>query len=469
MNRAKLFLIALAVSSLYAVPAGAENLMDVYRMATTSDPLLKEAAANRLATLEAKPQARAGLLPNISLFGSYDDQNSDGQFSNFDIDPVTGDPITVPVNTEGDSNSLIYTFSVQQPLFRWDRWIALRRADKTLAQAEATFAAAEQDLAVRVTQAYFAALAARDSLDAETLNKEAIKRQLEQNETRFEVGLIAITDVLESRAAYDQSVASEIAAKRQLSLAIENLREIVGERVDDLVAPGTDLPLENPNPADEEAWVEMANMQNLNLEASRIAVEIAQDDVRAQRTGHYPTVDLVLNRREVDTDGTSSSSTGGRAPVNRPNDQDSTNDSISLQFSVPIYSGGAVSSRVRQAVYNKQAAQQRLERIARETERATRDAYLSVLAEISRVKALAEAVKSSETALSATEAGFDVGTRTSVDVLNSRRDLLQAQVNFYVSRYDYLVNLVNLKRAAGTLSGADLQEISNWLESSSAE
>lgn len=433
-------------------------------MATASDPLLKEAAANRLATLETKPQARAGLLPLINLGGNYDDQSSDGVFSNFS--PSLG--TTVETNSDSDTTSLAYQLRLQQPLFRWDRWIALKRADKSVAQAEATFAAAEQDLAVRVTSSYFSALAARDSLDAETLNKEAIKRQLEQNETRFEVGLIAITDVLESRAAYDQSVAAEIASKRQLAIAIESLREIIGQRVDDLVAPGEDLPLMNPDPANEDAWVEKAMAQNLNLEASRIAVQIANDDVRSQRTGHYPTLDLVLTHGEFDSDGNSLNTVMG---VSTPgsNDQDSNSDTISLQFNVPIYSGGAVSSRVRQAVYNKEAAQQRLERIARETERQTRDAYLSVLAEISRVKALKEAVKSSETALSATEAGFDVGTRTSVDVLNSRRDLLRAQVNFYQSRYDYLVNLINLKRAAGTLSGADLQQISDWLETSRSE
>ncbi len=463
MNRAHILITALLFSSLHALPAKAENLMDVYNLATSSDPLLKEAAANRMATLEARPQAKAGLLPLINLSGTWNDTGSDDFGSNFSQSLQT----TVESRTERDSQALNYRLQLQQPLFRWDRWVALKRADKTVAQAEATYAAAEQDLAVRVTQAYFNALAAQDSLDAETLNKEAIKRQLEQNETRFEVGLIAITDVLESRAAFDQSVASEIAAKRQLALAKENLREIVGQRIDTLVAPGTDLPLQNPSPENEDAWVELAQRQNLNLEAGRISVQIAQDDVRSQRTGHYPSLDLVLSRSEFDSDG-DIFVIGSGNPAGA-NDQESTTDTISLQFNVPIYSGGAVSSRVRQAVYNKQAAQQRLERIARETERQTRDAYLSVLAEISRVKAIKEAVKSSETALSATEAGFDVGTRTSVDVLNSRRDLLRAQVNFYVARYDYLVNLINLKRAAGTLSGSDLQEISNWLETSSAE
>lgn len=467
MKRAHVLIIALLTSSLQALPASATSLMEVYQMATSSDPLLKEAAANRMATLESKPQARAGLLPVIALSGSYDDDSSSGNRTNASpvIDPVTGEQIiqVVQFPSETESNSLFYRLQLTQPLFRWDRWVALKRADKTVAQAEATFGAAQQDLAVRVTQGYFNTLAARDSLRAETLNKEAIKRQLEQNETRFEVGLIAITDVLESRAAYDQSIASEIAAKRQLALAQENLREIIGQRIDTLEAPGDDLALVAPQPENADAWVEKARLQNLNLEASRIAVQIANDDVRSQRTGHYPTVDLVIGHSESDTDGISINN-----GTNFQSDQDFTNDNIALQFNVPIYSGGAVSSRVRQAVYQKQAAQQRLERIARETERQTRDAYLSVLAEISRVRALKEAVTSSETALAATEAGFDVGTRTSVDVLNSRRDLLQAQVNYYQSRYDYLVNTINLKRAAGTLSSADLEQISNWLKASAS-
>lgn len=465
MKRAYILIIIILISSLTANPASATSLMQVYEMATISDPLLKEASANRLATLEARPQARAGLLPTIDLSGSYDDDSSSGTRTNASQvpNPVTGELEiqVVQFPNESESNTLFYRLQLSQPLFRWDRWVALKRADKTVAQAEATFGAAQQDLAVRVTQGYFNTLAARDSLQAETLNKEAIKRQLEQNETRFEVGLIAITDVLESRAAYDQSVASEIAAKRQLALAQENLREIIGERIEDLEAPGDDLELISPSPSSAEAWVEKARQQNLNLEASRIAVQIAQDDVRTQRTGHYPTLDLVVSHGESDTDGISVNN-----GVDFQSDQDFKNDTIALQFNVPIYTGGAVSSRVRQAVYQKQAAQQRLERIARETERQTRDAYLSVLAEISRVRALKEAVNSSETALAATEAGFDVGTRTSVDVLNSRRDLLRAQVNYYQSRYDYLVNTINLKRAAGTLSSADLQEISDWLEAS---
>ncbi|NNF17889.1 MAG: TolC family outer membrane protein [Gammaproteobacteria bacterium] len=437
---------------------GAEDLMSAYRLAVDNDPLLKEAAANRLALLEARPQARAGLLPFINLQGQYQDVGNDGTFSNFS--PSLG--TTVSTDSNSDSRSLGYQVQVLQPLFRWDRFVALKRADKTIAQAEVNFAAAEQDLASRVAQRYFTVLSARDSLRAETLNKEAIGRQLEQNETRFDVGLIAITDVLESRAAYDQSIASEIEAKRVLATARESLREITGSYLENLAAPGLELELGNPVPADQDAWVRQALEQNLSLEASRLSVEIANDDVKTQRTGHYPSVDLALSHGEFDSSGDSVNTVMG---VSTPgsNDQDSSSDTISLQFNVPIYSGGAVSSRVRQAVYEKRAAQQRLERVARETERQTRDAYLSVLSEISRVRALKEAVKSSETALAATEAGFDVGTRTSVDVLNSRRDLLRSQVTFYNARYDYIINLIRLKQAAGSLAIEDLAEINSWL------
>lgn len=455
-------------SSLTISSANAENLIEVYRMALQSDPLLREAAANRMALLEARPQALANLRPLIGLQGQFDDDSSDGTFSNLDFDSVTGLVSTVNTKTESDDRTLNYAVQLQQPLFRWDRWIALKRADKTVAQAEANYSAAQQDLAARVATRYFTVLSARDALQAETLNKEAIGRQLEQNETRFEVGLIAITDVLESRAAYDQSIAAEIEAKRVLATARESLREITGTYVENLSAPDLELTLKNPEPADQDIWVERALAQNLNLEANRLSVEIANDDVRSQRTGHYPSLDLVLRHSEFDRSG-DSVRTNTAQPISmtnpsiNPSDADSSTDSISLQFSVPIYSGGGVSSRVRQAIYQKEAAQHRLERVARETERQTRDAYLGVLSEISRVKALKEAVKSSETALAATEAGFDVGTRTSVDVLNSRRDLLRSQVNFYRARYDYITNLILLKQAAGSLSMKDLEEINTWL------
>jgi len=250
-----------------------------------------------------------------------------------------------------------------------------------------------------------------------------------------------------------------IAAKRSLSTAEELLRELTGELYRDLAAPGEDMPLKTPEPQDELEWVEAALEQNLALQSSRLATDIAKENVRVARSGHYPSLDLVLSRTGFDqnADQTNNGLTG-------PADADQTQDTISLQLNFPIYSGGAVSSRVREQVYRHRAARERLERTARETERATRDAYLGVLSEISRVKALRQAVESGRTALQATEAGFEVGTRTTVDVLNARRQLFQAETNYARSRYDYMINLILLQQAAGMLTRNDLDEINAWLD-----
>ncbi len=335
-----------------------------------------------------------------------------------------------------------------------------KQADKIVGQAEANYLAAEQDLLVRVADAYFNVLATEDVLASEQAAKEAIARQLEQAQKRFEVGLIAITDVQEAQAAYDQAVAAEIAAKRNVATAKEVLREITGDYPGDLEKPMETMPLANPNPQQENAWVDTALQQNYALLASRLAADIAKDDIRIRRSGHLPTVDLVLGHFDSDTDATRSDLLSPPGPADSAID----GDTISIQVTVPIYSGGATSSRVREAVYQHRAAKERLDRIARETERQTRDAYLGVISEISRVNALRQAVQSSETALRATEAGFDVGTRTTVDVLDARRALFLAETNYARSRYDYIMNVLRLKFAAGTLNQEDLAEVDSFLE-----
>lgn len=448
------------LASLAPAAAGAD-LIEIYQQALENDPLLLEAEATRRAAQENRPQAMAGLLPTINLQGQIDDQDTEGTTTS---PAFTGGPV-ITTSRPSDADRLSWTLQLSQPLFRWDRWVALKRADKQVALEEANYAAAKQELGVRVAQRYFDVLAATDELKAEQANKEAIARQLEEAETRFEVGLIAITDVYESRSAYDQSVAAEIGAKRTLATALEILREVTGSYASgDLGAPGDDLPLVSPEPSSQETWVKRALEQNLSVAASRLSVDIASDDIKTERTGHYPTLDLVMSRNHFDSDGSRFDVTEDGRVFGGTSESDFDTDTIALQFTVPIYSGGGVRSRVRQAVHRQRAAKQRLERVARETERQTRDAYLGVEAEIARVSALAQAVTSSETALEATEAGFDVGTRTSVDVLNARRDLLRAQTNHRRARYEYLLNVVRLKQAAGTLTLADLREINQWLK-----
>jgi outer membrane protein len=321
---------------------------------------------------------------------------------------------------------------------------------------------------IRVSTAYFDVLAAQDTLVSEQAAKEAIGRQLEQAQKRFEVGLIAITDVQEAQAAYDQAIATEISAKRSLATSREAVREIVGEYTKDLDGPQAEIPLVSPNPEDEDAWVATALQQNLSLQASEIAAQITRDDVRLARTGHYPTVDLVMTHTDTNItgEGTTTGPDGmGNIVTNRnPVGTSSEQDTIQVQFAVPIFSGGATNSKVREAVYRHRAAREQFERVARETERQTRDSYLGVISEISRVKALKQAQKSAQTALQATQAGYEVGTRTTVDVLDGRRQLFIADVNYSRSRYDYILNVLLLKQAAGTLTVDDLLEVNSWLE-----
>jgi len=426
-----------------------DDLNSVYQQALQSDPLLREAEANRLATAESKAQAMSGLLPQISASAGFNKNESQG-LSVSEFFPA-GNP------NNDSSNSDSWALQLQQTLFDWNRWVNLKSAEKTVSKSQIDFNISKQDLMLRVARSYFAVLGAQDVLEFEQGSKEAIARQLEQANTRFEVGLVAITDVQEAQAAYDQAVASEIDAKRIAALTKENLREITGQQINDLARPKTDLQAGPPIPQEQNVWVNEALSQNLNLLSARMDAEIAQDNISSQKTGHYPTLNLSVGRN-----GGSSDREDFIRDINSSGSNNST--SVGVRLNVPIYSGGRTSSLTRQAVYQHRAAKERVERITRETERATRDAYLNVLSNVSKIKALKQAVKSAQTALEATEKGFEVGTRTTVDVLNSRRALLDSERNYAQSRYDYLNNILNLKRAAGTLNLNDINEVNSLLE-----
>lgn len=445
----------ITMALLLPTAASADSLLDIYQQALQSDPLIHEAEARRLAALEAEPQARGLLLPQINASGSF--TTSDDAGTNVQADDE-GNFGTFNSLTESDTTQ--WQVQLRQTLFRWDQIVGLRRADKVVARAETDREAAQQDLIVRVTQRYLDVLAAEDRLIANNANKQAIARQLEQAKQRFDVGLIAITDVQESQAAFDESVANEIAAKRSLATAREFLREITGTYIRELSAPTDEFPLSSPQPAAAEDWVQLSMSQNLALVGARLDEELARDQISLQRNGHYPTLDLVVSTGNRTTESDRSVNGSPFFPTEGDNDS----DSITLQLNVPLFAGGATSSRVKQAIYEHRAERERLQRVTRETERQARDAYLGVLAEISRVKALEQAVASSRTALEATEAGFDVGTRTIVDVLNSQFQLYNSIVNFRQARYDYILNMMRLKQAAGSLQVQDLERLDQFLE-----
>ena len=465
MHKKSLLLATGVACALCSLSANAENLLDVYQDAVKRDPVIREADARRLAALEAKPQARGLLFPQANVDGQYTKSDSDGSvtFVQDVLDTTTPDPtdtITVVRNTAQaqDADGWQYRAQVTQTLFRWDQWQQLRRADAQVALAEANYRASEQDLMVRVSQAYFDVLAAEDTLGAAEATLQAVNRQLEQAEKRFEVGLIAITDVQEARAAHDSATAAVIAAKRTLASTKEVVRELTGEAYQVLSKPADEIPLDQPQPADEEGWVTQALDQNLQVIAARLGVDVAKRNVNIARSGYMPTIDLFASRTQFDFDATQTNN-----GLEGPADSDQTEDTIGVQVNIPLFTGGVTHSRVKEQVYLHRAERERLEGAVRKAERDTRDAYLGVIAERARVTALQQSVKSNQTALEATEAGFEVGTRTTVDVLDARRRLFEAQRDFARSRYDYLVNIIRLKSAAGVLIPGDLESINALL------
>ncbi len=451
------FICLVALSSALLLPglAQSENLAEIYQKAQRNDPAIREAEANMMAEQQSRPQARASLLPQVTLDANYTNSVSDGIFTQ----QLGADLRTVDQKTDDDIKR--WSVSLNQALFNSDAWRIYKRSNLESARAEADYQVAQQDLIVRVAEAYFNVLAAQDSLASEQAAKEAIGRQLEQANRRFEVGLIAITDVKESQAAYDDAVALEIAARRSLASAKEALREITGEYPSVLATPGEEFPLIPPDPQVEQDWVDVALQQNAALESSKISTDISRENVRISRAGHLPTLGLTAQIGNFNSDGTITDNTGVLGTGTSANDQDQKQ--VGINFSLPIFEGGGTSAAVQENVYRHRAARENYEKVARSTEREARDAYLGVIAEISRVRALARSVESNQTALEATEAGYDVGTRTTVDVLNARESLFKAETQYARSKYDYLVNVLKLKQAAGTLNAADVADINNWL------
>src|SRR6266403_5486407 len=435
----------------------AKDLVGVFEDAVHNDPQIRQADANRLAAREARPQAWSNLLPQLAGSASEGRDHSAGFQDSFFLD-ANRQLVRFPIQSTADTTRNQWSLNLRQNVFSWANWMTLKAADSQVAQAEATYQAAEQNLILRASQAYFAVLAAVDNLDAQQASLEAIARQLDQANKRFEVGLIAITDVEEAKAARDTAAAAVIAAKRTLATSEDQLQEITAEKYPQLAKPGADMPLKSPEPADESRWVNISLEQNLSLISSRLGAEIARDNVRVAVGGHLPTLDLVAGR-SYQRQGVNENFAGERFGY----DSYFNDRQIGLQLTVPIFSGGFTQSKVRQTQYLWIAAKEAVVQCSRATERQARDAYLGVISGIARVQALRQALESSRTALKATEAGYEVGTRTAVDVLNSRKTLVQAQTDYSGSRYDYIVSVLQLRLAAGNLDRAQLTDINNWL------
>ena len=426
--------------SAYANPVFPVDLLEIYGYALDSDPQYQQVAATRRAVLEQRPQALSQLLPSLSFSANAftNEQEIDSIFN-----PL-GQGGKVTYGSHG------YSLDLTQPLFRGDRIMQYLQADNRIKQADAELMAAEQDLILRTTEAYFEVLAAYDNLGFAEAEKKSLSRQLDQAKQRFDVGLTAITDVQEAQAGHDRAFAAEIEARNNVDNAWEALREITGAYFSDPAVLGDTMPLVSPQPEEIDAWTGAALEQNLNILAARHAVDTARREIKRQKAGHLPTVDMVA-RHSLDESG------------GRFGSIESTTSSVGVQLNVPLFQGGYVSSRVRESHERLDAEMQRLEQARRNAQRLTRQAYLGVISGISRVKALNQAVVSSETALLATEAGFDVGTRTAVDVVAAERATSQARRDYARARYDYLLDTLRLKQASGSLSPQDLQEVNRWL------
>lgn len=435
------FLLGAAVNA-----ARADSLHEIYQLAKERDPTLRAAAAARDAAIEAGPQARSGILPTIGFGGDVSRNRYDER------KPTPG--IANPTY----STNQIYSLNLTQPVFRWDRWVALDQADYRVAQAQAEYGAAEQELMVRVSDRYFAVLAAQDAVRLAGKQKESFGRQLEQAQQRFEVGLSAITDVQEAQAGYDLALATEIRAQNQLDSAREQLREIIGEPRENLdPVQDTGFAAVAPEPQNQQNWVDSALQQNPGLAAARAASEAAREQIGIARAGHYPTLDAVASYSYNDRNF----GVGGfRLERN--------DGAVGLQLAVPLYQGGVVNSRTREARALFDQAREQLDVTQRNIERQTRDAFRGVVSGISQIKAAEQARTSSATALEAAQTGFEVGTRTIVDVLNARRILTEAELNLFQARYDYLLNSLRLKQAAGTLAPTDLQAMGKWFQASAS-
>ncbi|OOF12420.1 outer membrane channel protein TolC [Salinivibrio sp. PR5] len=425
--------LGLALGSLSSV-ALADDLAQIYQQAKQSDPTLNQAAAERDAAFSAVDATRGTLLPQIGLNAGYSITRNDS-------------------NDQRDSNTTSADISLSQQIFKRDSWINLDISEMQARQLDAVYAAQQQGLMLRVAQAYFDVLRAMDKLEFVKAEKAAVGRQLEQTKQRFEVGLSAITDVHDAQAQYDAVLADEILAQNALTNSYEGLREITGEaprdlRVLDTARFSASKPQQQPT-----ALVETAEEKNLKLLASRIARDTAKEQIKLAESGHLPTLTFSAKYGMTDVDNQHSDAYSS----------DTNEGSAGLTFSLPLFTGGSTSANVEKAQYNFVAASESLEATFRSTVKDVRAFYNDINASIGALRAYEQTVISARSALEATEAGFEVGTRTIVDVLDATRRLYDANRNLSNARYDYILSRLQLRQAVGTLSEQDLLEINKGL------
>ena len=456
--------ILIAVLFIVSPPAMAVDLVGVHDLAIKNDPQLQAASFRRDATGENKRQAWSNLLPTLSGGATRTWGDNTTKVGPFTVPPTDNVPdgIIPGFTNKSDIDTESYRLDLRQSLYAQSNYENLDIARGQVSQAEATYNIAYQDFLVRVAGGYFGVLTAQDGVIFAEAEEKALQRQFEQAEQRFEVGLTAVTDVHEARASYDNARARAIVSKNNLADAKEALYELTGQYFDDYDPLQEILPLVKPLPENPVEWVDIAMQYNPAVISAMKNVDIADATVRLQRSGHYPTLDLVGSVSQFTNNKSALRNDAGG--ILATTDVVNDDNRIGLQLSVPIYQGGLVTSRTRQARYLLNAVNEDLDRQQKATVRQTNNAYRAVIAGIQQVGAFGQAKISAEAALEATQAGFEVGTRTIVDVLIAQQRYFQAQRDNSLARHTYIVDHLRLKAAAGVLVEEDLQKINAVLQ-----
>ncbi|MHA7848551.1 outer membrane channel protein TolC [Serratia sp. D1N4] len=428
-------LIGLSLGGFSAM-SQAENLLQVYKQARESNPDLRKTAADRDAAFEKISEARSPLLPQLGLSAGYSHSNG--------FRDANG------VNSNATSGSLALT----QTIFDMSKWRALTLQEKTAGISDVTFQTASQKLILDTATAYFNVLQAIDSLSYVQANKLAVYRTLDQTTQRFNVGLVAITDVQNARSNYDTVLANEVTARNNLDNAVESLRQITGTFYPELASLNTDK-FSTQRPDAVNNLLKEAEKRNLSLLSARLSQDLAREQIKSAETGYMPTVDV-----SASTGITNTRNSGSNNPS--PNSDNGQNQ-VGVSLNLPLYNGGVTNSRVQQAQYNFVGASEQLESAHRSVVQTVRSSFNNVSASVSSINAYKQAVISAQSSLDATEAGYEVGTRTIVDVLNATTTLYNAKQQLSSARYSYLINQLNIKSALGTLNENDLMMMNGVL------
>lgn len=421
----------------FAQVAYCQNLLEIYELALQNDPVLKQAHASQLAVGESRNQSIANFLPDLSAVGNSNMNRLSNKRATYQ---------GLGVQKYNDNNILL---SLSQPLFHWEHWVQLNQSDNQVAQAEANYQAELQKLMIRVAEAYFSVLSTEDDLGFIRSEKQALARQLEQAKQRYAIGLIDVSESHQAQAAFDIVVADEIEAVNKIENQKSALIEIIGMQDIALDTLGENIPLNRPEPDDLKAWLDSAEVGNLAVISAFNQMEIARKAIELERSGHFPQLDLVASLGEYDT--TSRFGLKG------------SNETVGVRLNVPLFHGGEVNSKVQQASYRYEEAKEKLTSAKRAVTRQVSDAYRGIITSISRVAALKSAVSSSEVAVQETAAGFEVGVRAFVEVLDEQKNLFRAKRNYSRARYDYLLNGIRLKQASSNLDQDDIKSINQLL------